>query len=208
MPLEPRALAFVANSSGDTLERMRQRRGVALPHDLHRTNPALERRIHAMHAVHYAPDAAHPLYDRSARPVCPALFLNTSMAQHTEPAPNCGGTTTMERLAQQAAGGGNARSRAGSRAASSCASSIAGSPDGVAALVRSGAGGSSRSSSVASMAVSAVGGGRPGSASSSRAGDLAGDSTVTLSTFCPGAWHTGRPKYQAGILDCLIQGGI
>ena len=52
-----------AGATGDTLQRMRERRGIPLPENLH---PIHARRLDVIQPVHYAPDAAHPLFDARA----------------------------------------------------------------------------------------------------------------------------------------------
>ena len=66
-------------STGDTLEHMRQRRGIALPSNLH---PVHSRRLETIQPVHYAPDPAHPLYDaRIAHGVkIERLLLSTTLS--------------------------------------------------------------------------------------------------------------------------------
>ena len=190
MPLEPRAHAWVANSMGDTLKRMRERRGVRLPPNLH------PRHAHdlSLHAVHYAPDAAHPLYDRTSRPVCPALFLDTSMVAHAEVAkPTAGGASIMERLAMAGDGGSGARarSRASSRAAAAAtaAASRSGSRDessssaaAAAALVLPSSASSRAGSRSGSLAPSAA-----GSGTGSRAGSLSGGAVALTTVAAPAA---------------------
>ena len=66
-------------STGDTLEHMRERRGITLPSNLH---PVHSRRLETIQPVHYAPDPAHPLYDaRAARGVkIERLLLTTTLS--------------------------------------------------------------------------------------------------------------------------------